>query len=118
MLSAVFMFCAQGACARFSADQTWDAVFSSSFVADNSVSVHPDVQQGYRFLVQRERRFEMMMQCFRKPRSTEVAQLLGAGDSRATMFVNATNKGKEFIAWFFVRRRYSSTRQQIESLVS
>jgi len=33
----------------------------------NRASVQPDVRQGYRILVQRKRRFNMVMQCSRRP---------------------------------------------------
>ena len=46
----------------------------------------------------------MVMQCSRRPQRTEVAQYFGAGDSRATLFVNATDRREEYIACFSVRK--------------
>jgi len=62
-----------------------------------------------------KRRFNMVMQCSRRPQRTEVAQFFGAGDSRATLCVNATDRREEYIACCSVRQRYSSTTQKIQS---
>jgi len=45
----------------------------------------------------------MVMQYSRRPQRIDVAKFFGAGDSRATLFVNATDRREDYIACFSVQ---------------